>query len=1644
MSAFMAARSGIGTSGSRHAIAGALSRTFGAALAVVLAVSLSAPGIPVASAQPALGHNVQANPDNEGLGASGWAADTGITFTVFDGETPVGTGSLTTNADGNGWTTCSGDIQPGMTVRATDGVSTSEIWVDSTITVTGVDPESDTLSGTAPEGTRVQAFKNGFMGPGPEGTADSEGNWSISLTDVGGLSLGDNGSVFAYDAEGDAVVLNWRVANPALNVNISSNGFGLNDWPANSSVTVTVTGGGLAEPRVQSFDTDENGNGGGGIEGLDLIGGMTVDAEGPGGTPHKTLVIPPELAITSVDWENDIVSGTAPAGSEVTVWMQRDPSGSSTNTVATGGTWSVDYAGVVDIQLGDSGQAMVRDDDGDSASVAFAAARPTLTVDPWSDNVWIDGWPADTDVTVSVDFPTGWSAVIHTDGMGSGQRWTRDYGDNYDITTGVATASDGSTTKNLLIAGGFSVTHTDAAANTVAGTALEGTTVTVEFRGPGWQELTTTVAGADSRWLATLDHDFGANDQGRVWVEDLEGDRTQLDWRAGTPFIQATSEGALWASDWSPMTVVTFRMSTDPDPLTGTVIATIQTDERGNGYADPGGPMTFADGVYVHASDAWDTKTLQMAGGFAVTEVKPLTNTVSGTAPFGEVVTVTGDSNEWPQPTATDTANGADRWSATFDGFDIVPGSTGMAMLADGDGDSQITWWNAPNPVLWVDLAAGGGIFLEDWTPGTTVDVKVYDHEGGEVLLSRTATIDSSRWWSSEDLGEFTLAPGQYVVAAGADGTTKSLTIENLAITEIDPDAGTVSGTSGADGTLDAWIDGRDGTQVPIVDGVWSVDFGYAGGFGRGDSGMVSLPDPDGDSTRVGWRIPNPRVVADVKNNTIGIEDWPAGTTVHVAVFEDVSGAPGETPITGLDWDLTVDEWGNSETWLDAGVLTAGRWVRASQVDGADKLLQIENLTASADPDTDIVSGAADPDTAVSIWIDAYGDSNRDLLANDEGWMYNYSGQYDIVLGSSGMAEIRDDDGDVTRAGWQIPRYALVAEPQSGMLSLEEWPAGATVHLALYPDGETRPDIPLWESDLLIDESGYGSSGVGGNLEPGVYVVASLGAVEKELHVATLTATADKDTDTVSGTADPGSPVHVFAWDSNEEYNPIVDGAGTWSQHFDGGINPGSGGAAEIPDGDGDSTRASWYVLNPVVHANLFWDNIAVMDFPMGSTVTVVVDTDGDPGTGEPLFEGTAIVTDYTGWGWGGAEFNDLGGLDLVPGLFVTASDGETTKTLQLAPIAVTSVDADTDTLTGTAPPRAWVDASVSGREMPTGTRVQADISGNWSMFIGGGGGILPNDQGSASVTDDDGDWTDTAWSLAPPSIAVDSRNDSVEGWGFVPGATVTFTFDGTLHWEGVADSHGNLRSEGSVRFDIVAGQVCTATDGSATKTLDVADVRVTAVNIGADTISGTASADTTVIVIASTSEDPGMNARETKSDGSGAWTADFTTTNPETGESPFDITALSSGRAFDRDADGDNNVDFWKADSAPPVTGHNAVASYLGTATITLHPDDGSGSGVAYTKWSVDGGGWTTGTVVATSTAGDHTLQFYSVDNAGNEEDPQTVGFRLSTRFEQTDSKLAFAGAWSTATGASYSGGSLKVGSGTGVEFSAAFSGTS
>ena len=83
-------------------------------------------------------------------------------------------------------------------------------------------------------------------------------------------------------------------------------------------------------------------------------------------------------------------------------------------------------------------------------------------------------------------------------------------------------------------------------------------------------------------------------------------------------------------------------------------------------------------------------------------------------------------------------------------------------------------------------------------------------------------------------------------------------------------------------------------------------------------------------------------------------------------------------------------------------------------------------------------------------------------------------------------------------------------------------------------------------------------------------------------------------------------------------------------------------------------------------------------------------------------------------------------------------------------------------------------------------------------------------------------------------------------------------------------------------------------------------------------------------------------------------------------------------------------------ADATAPVTTSDAKPSYVGTATIALTATD-AGSGVAATFYTLDAGVQTTGTAIAVSTVGTHTVTFWSADKAGNIEAATTATFTIT-----------------------------------------------
>jgi hypothetical protein len=86
--------------------------------------------------------------------------------------------------------------------------------------------------------------------------------------------------------------------------------------------------------------------------------------------------------------------------------------------------------------------------------------------------------------------------------------------------------------------------------------------------------------------------------------------------------------------------------------------------------------------------------------------------------------------------------------------------------------------------------------------------------------------------------------------------------------------------------------------------------------------------------------------------------------------------------------------------------------------------------------------------------------------------------------------------------------------------------------------------------------------------------------------------------------------------------------------------------------------------------------------------------------------------------------------------------------------------------------------------------------------------------------------------------------------------------------------------------------------------------------------------------------------------------------------------------------------------DTTAPRTTSDAIATYAGTANIHLTAtDEAGGSGIAHTYYTVDGGSQGSGTAVSVRGIGQHTVDFWSADDAGNVESPHGhVAFAIVT----------------------------------------------
>ena len=333
----------------------------------------------------------------------------------------------------------------------------------------------------------------------------------------------------------------------------------------------------------------------------------------------------------------------------------------------------------------------------------------------------------------------------------------------------------------------------------------------------------------------------------------------------------------------------------------------------------------------------------------------------------------------------------------------------------------------------------------------------------------------------------------------------------------------------------------------------------------------------------------------------------------------------------------------------------------------------------------------------------------------------------------------------------------------------------------------------------------------------------------------------------------------------------------------------------------------------------------------------------------------------------GNSGSGGLGGLDVDqvgPAVGVTYNGSATKQGWYDGPVTVHFTCADAASGVATCPADVTFSAEGTGQSASV---TATDKAGNDTPVTVNGINIdltAPTISGHVAPAPNSAGWNKSdvtvSWSCIDPKL-----HDGTDGSGVTEcpaPQTVTTEGSGQTFSATAADVAGNTSDSASVTVNldktlpVLAGAPTTAPDGANGWYVSPVTIHWTA----SDALSGI-DASTLPADAVLTSDGTGLTASASVADIAGNSTT--TTSAPVKIDQTAPSTSLASG---------------------PPAWSNSSV-------TLTLVASDNL-SGVAQTRYSVDGGAEQTGTTLTIDSEGRHQLAFYSVDNAGNTEAANTA----------------------------------------------------
>lgn len=957
-------------------------------------------------------------------------------------------------------------IEPGNIVSMDDG-TTTKTHVVTNLLVTGLDLDTDVVSGTADPGAWIELWTcDDVTCYHRRAIADIGGFWSADFSVAGSepdelvydFTPGTWVDVSEWDDDWDKTFISWNVPDPRISASPNHDWVEGHGWQDDSTINLFIDddldlGNGILHSETGYLSPGE------GYINFHLQDVFNLEAGQyitmTDGISTHVLQLS-SLDVTAVDPGTATVSGIADSGSTVHVWIDAcDPPCDTWPTADAAGNWSVSFSGIFEFVPGEWYSSAQYDDDGDETMVPWQVRDPRFEANITGNWISANEFPAHTDVTAYV-YETDaksdlrFDLTLPTDE--SGHAWF----DFWDLGLGELVPGNfvevvgGGYSKDLTILA-LTLDVFDPDMDVIAGTAPDGETVRVDacneiIPDVEWDctnEEDTAVAGA---WSVTFSDFLDSETWFAAFITDDDGDSTmaELPW-VPTPYLVASPvHDEIDAWGWELGEILNLLIddpSTPEDPDFSATTEVVVPDWNPNdvvGMFEFGREYDLDRGHIITISGGGIEKVHEVIHLYVDT-IDLATDTVSGTAePLSEVI-VTVDDVEGAELSVE--ADEFGNWSAEFSSIaDLEIGSEGDAKQWDDDGDETQIYWGIVMPRIqaWPDYESIEGF---NWPADTMVHLSIEDPVLGEIFTdsqpTEPAEFDPNTMVAVFDLPESVdLMPG-HVIEMTDNVMSKTHIVSDVAVTGSDFDTDVVSGTSSTSDEVrviphDEW----DKEVIAAFDapGEWSANFSGIFDVDPGAGFYVLQEENDLDATWIDWSIPFPGIAVF---DGVEVHDATPDASVTITIYDSEG-----MLVFGPESRPTDDDGIHNShyTTLGCHFIKPGDVVEImDDATGITKSLRVSELQIEViNAEEDIVSGRADPESVFYLHVDDVdGGFGMQVYTDSDGlWTADFgSVGDDIPAVAFAQAWLVDEDGDVTKhqlPNTHSPEYVRVLPFRDG------------------------------------------------------------------------------------------------------------------------------------------------------------------------------------------------------------------------------------------------------------------------------------------------------------------------------------------------------------------------------------------------------------------------------------------------------------------------------------------------------------------------------------------------------------------------------------------------------------------------------------